>query len=128
MDDCLFCKIVAKQIPADLTYEDEDFLAFLDIRPMTLGHSLLIPKKHFTWMPEVPDDLIAQAFILAKKIMAKMLKDLPCDYVQILIIGKDVPHFHIHLIPRHLEDKLPHFENLTYEGDQKNEFLAKLKN
>ncbi len=127
--NCIFCKIVSKEIPSSIFYEDDNFLCFLDINPMTLGHSLLLPKGHYTWMQEAPEQIISEIFIIAKKIMKNMIKNLNCDYVQVSVIGKDVPHFHVHLIPRLLTDKLPHFETVSYKNDQeKNEFISKLKN
>lgn len=98
--ECIFCKIVNGEIPATKTYEDDNFISFLDIHPVEIGHNLLIPKDHYTWMTDAPDEVVAKAFILAKKLMIKMKNDLSCDYVQISIVGKDVPHFHIHLIPK----------------------------
>ncbi len=100
--DCIFCKIVSGLIPANKVYEDDDFISFLDIHPVEIGHALLIPKEHWHWMTDVPDEIIAKAFIVAKKLMTQMKQDLPCDYVQVSIVGKDVPHFHIHLIPKKL--------------------------
>ena len=102
-ENCLFCKIVPKQIPSTITYEDDLLLAFLDIHPVTHGHTLLIPKEHYAWVHETPDELISSAFIKAKELIKRMRNDIPCDYVEISVIGKDVPHFHIHLIPRKLD-------------------------
>lgn len=98
--NCVFCKIVSKEIGAEINYEDDKFVAFLDIKPVEKGHTLLIPKEHIVWMQEASDSLISEIFVTAKKLMQKMIKELPCDYVQISVVGKDVPHFHIHLIPR----------------------------
>jgi histidine triad (HIT) family protein len=109
MENCIFCKIAKGEIPSDKIYEDENFLAFLDINPVVKGHTLLIPKKHFAWMQETEDETIAEIFKLCKKIMQAAIKGLPCDYVQISVVGKDIPHFHIHLIPRHFNDNLPQF-------------------
>jgi len=128
-NNCIFCKIVSREIPADITYEDEDFLGFLDIEPVTPGHLLLIPKEHFKWIHETPDELVAKAFIATKKIINKMRESLPCDYVQIVVVGKDVPHFHIHLIPRMLGDNLPEYKRAHYKDKkEKGEIMEKLKN
>lgn len=99
-ENCIFCKIINKEIPCSFTYEDDKFIGFLDIKPKAPGHTLLIPKKHYEWMQETPDEVISEIFILTKSIMKKMIKETPCDYVQVNILGKDVPHFHIHLIPK----------------------------
>jgi histidine triad (HIT) family protein len=100
MNNTIFGKIIRGEIPATKVYEDEQFLAFLDINPVTKGHTLLIPKQQYTWIHEVPDELIAAIFVKAKEIINAMRKGLPCDYVQLGVVGNEVPHFHIHLIPR----------------------------
>ena len=104
-ENCIFCKIIKKEIPCSFTYEDDNFVAFLDIKPKAPGHTLLIPKEHYVWMHETPDEVISNIFITTKKLMNKMIKETPCDYVQVSVLGKDVPHFHIHLIPRFLISK-----------------------
>jgi histidine triad (HIT) family protein len=104
--DCIFCKIVKKEITSSIFYEDKKFIGFLDINPTTKGHSLLIPKEHYPWIHQTPDQLISKIFIVSKKLIKAMIKGLNCDYVQVMIVGKDVSHFHIHLIPRRLKDKL----------------------
>lgn len=98
-ENCLFCKIITGVIPSSKIYETDDFLAFLDIHPVSKGHTLLIPKTHYAWMHEVPGEIIERAFSLTKKLMNTMRENLPCDYVQVSVVGKDVAHFHIHLIP-----------------------------
>ncbi len=105
-NDTIFGKIIRREIPATIVYEDDQFLAFLDISPVAKGHTLLVPKAHYAWIHEAPDDLIAQLFIKAKKIIKAMRKGLPCDYVQIGVVGNEVPHIHVHLIPRYLENEV----------------------
>jgi histidine triad (HIT) family protein len=131
-ENCIFCKIVKAEIPCVKVYEDEKFLAFLDINPVRNGHTLLIPKAHHVWMHETPDDLISETFIFTKKLMNAMRESLPCDYVQIGIVGKDVPHFHIHLIPRLLNDsdiEIRHthtYKNEEEKLDYANKIISKL--
>lgn len=127
MSNCIFCKIINKEIPADVVYEDDNFLAFLDIQPVTTGHILIIPKKHVVWMQETPDELLADIFILAKKLMNAIIKGLACDYVQISVVGKDVPHLHIHLIPRYLDDNLPQFATMEYLKAEAPKTINKIK-
>lgn len=100
MQDCIFCKIVKGEIPSEKIFEDDNYLAFLDIHPVTKGHALLVPKKHVDWMQKADDKTIAEIYIRAKNLMQKMISDMPVDYVELGVIGKDVPHFHIHLKPR----------------------------
>ena len=127
MDDCIFCKIIKGEIPCNKFFEDEKFIAFLDIHPVAKGHSLIIPKEHFVWMQETPDDIVSDAFVLSKKIMNKMLQGLGVDYVQVSVVGKDVPHFHIHLIPRKLADDIHSHQAVKYEEGEVAELINKLK-
>jgi histidine triad (HIT) family protein len=126
MDNCIFCKIVKKEIPADVVFEDKDFIAFLDIHPVTLGHTLIIPKKHFTWMQDADDDTIAGIFQLAKKLMNASIKGLGVDYVHVSLEGKDVPHLHVHLIPRHLGDGFESWPTKTYKEGEAEEIIQKI--
>ncbi len=107
--DCIFCQIAAKKIPADIVYEDKEFLAFLDIKPVNPGHTLLVPKTHTANLGETPDELVGQSFITAKKLMGKIKLALQADFVALSVVGVDVPHFHIHLIPRFKKDGLANF-------------------
>jgi histidine triad (HIT) family protein len=114
MNDPIFGKIIRREVPATIVYEDARCLAFLDINPVVPGHLLLIPKEHYAWMQDVPDELLGYLFITAKKLMQAMIAGLHCDYVQVSVVGKDVPHFHIHLIPRWLDDGLHGLPTKTY--------------
>lgn len=125
--NCIFCKIIKKEIPCDLIYEDKNYLAFLDIYPFAKGHTLIIPKKHYEWMQDADDKTLAGAFVLAKKIMNSIQKGLKSDFVQVLVAGKQVPHFHIHLIPRKNEDDIFKKEILKYEDKEKKEILKKIQ-
>jgi histidine triad (HIT) family protein len=118
MENCIFCKIAKGEISTEKIYEDKDFLAFLDIRPVSHGHILIIPKEHVIWMQDANDELISKIFILTKKIMAAMKKGLLCNYVLESVAGNEVPHFHIHLIPRYFNDGLQEFPRIEYDGDE----------
>ena len=98
--DCVFCKIVSGEIPSKKIYEDESALAFLDIHPQAPGHTLLIPKAHYRWFYELPDALSDHLFRIAKQLTPELKIQNAVDLVQVSIVGKDVPHVHIHLIPR----------------------------
>lgn len=118
--DCIFCKIVAGEIPAEKIYEDDKVLAFLDINPVTFGHTLIIPKEHYEMMADTPDELVGHCFIKAKELMLKLKKALNADYVAVSVSGIDIPHFHIHLIPRFLNDGLQSWPTTKYaEGEMK---------
>ncbi len=103
--ECIFCKIAAHEIPSTVVYEDDTVLAFADIHPVAPGHTLLIPKAHFEWFYEVPEDISNKWFSAAKQVGEKLKNDYKADYVRLSIVGKDVPHAHIHLIPQKLSDK-----------------------
>ncbi len=102
MTDCVFCKIVKKEIPCDKIYEDEDFLAFLDIRPLNNGHTLVIPKKHYRWTWDVKN--FGEYFEFARKIEKGIEKALKPLRVLVLVFGDEVQHAHIHLVPRFEDD------------------------
>ncbi len=120
MNDTVFGKIIRGEIPATRVYEDEQFLAFLDINPVTKGHTLLIPKEHYTWIHDAPDAVVGDIFIKAKELIQAMRTGIPCDYVQVGVVGNEVPHFHIHLIPRHLneEAKITSRPHIPYESSE----------
>ncbi len=100
MNDCIFCKIVEREIPTNFTYENEFVVAFLDIHPVTPGHTLVIPKEHHQWFYEVPGQIATEWFSAAQMLGLKIKEEQKADYVEMKIVGIDVPHAHIHLIPR----------------------------
>ncbi len=124
--NCIFCKIAKKEIPSDLIYEDKNFIVFLDIQPVSHGHLLIIPKEHIVWMYECTDNIISKIFKLTKKLMIAMKKSMQCDYVQVWVSGEEVPHFHIHLLPRYSNDGLPNPARKTYVDGQQEELIKKI--
>ncbi|MFT5280680.1 MAG: histidine triad (HIT) family protein [Flavobacteriaceae bacterium] len=114
----VFEKIIDGDVSCTKVFEDNTFVAFMDIFPVSFGHILIIPKeKGYVWVQDMPDDLAGDIFILAKKLIPSIKKALNCDYVQISISGTDIPHVHIHLIPRYFDDNLKGFPNLAYENN-----------
>ncbi len=108
-DDCIFCKIANGEIPSKTLFEDERFRVILDLGPATRGHALIIPKEHYRDLYELPEELCAKAFALAKRMAGKMTERLSCDGFNLVqnngeAAGQTVSHFHIHLIPRYQED------------------------
>lgn len=93
MENCIFCKIVASEIPCHKVYEDADFLAFLDIRPISAGHTLVIPKQHHRWVWDVPN--AGAYFEVAKKIALAQKRAFNTDEVFSKIVGEEVAHAHI---------------------------------
>ena len=112
MDNCIFCKIVNKEIPAKIIYEDNDIISFLDISQATKGHCLVVLKKHFSDITSTDDKLLSKAIVIAKKIAIKQLKNLE-GIIGVNIInntlegaGQTIMHTHIHVIPRYNDDEL----------------------
>lgn len=104
MDDCIFCKIVNGLIPSQKILENDDFLAFLDIRPITDGHTIIIPKKHYRWVYDVVN--FGDYWEFAKEVTSKIQQSLHPEFVSYLTMGNEVPHAHIHLLPRYPNDNL----------------------
>lgn len=98
-EDCIFCKIVRGEIPAYKVYEDDDFIAFLDIHPQTPGHTQVIPKKHYRWVWDVPN--AGAYFEVVKKIAKAQQKVFGVEWVLSRIIGDEVPHAHIWVFVEH---------------------------
>lgn len=99
MPDCIFCKIVAGEIPAVKLYEDEKVLAFMDIMPIREGHTLVIPKKHEPNFQDLDDDIYQALMAVTKKLAKKIEVELTPARVGLAVSGFDVSHTHIHLVP-----------------------------
>ncbi|HEX7724797.1 MAG TPA: HIT domain-containing protein [Candidatus Paceibacterota bacterium] len=95
--NCVFCKIVAKQIPAKVVYENADFLAFLSIDPQSPGHTLIIPKQHYRWVWDVPQ--VGSYFEVARTVALAQQKAFGTDFILSKIVGEEVPHAHIWIFP-----------------------------
>jgi histidine triad (HIT) family protein len=117
MKDCIFCKIVSKEIPAHIVYEDDDFLAFLDIHPQSPGHTLVIPKKHYRWVWDVP--ALGAYFEIVGKIARAQRKAFDNEWVLSKIVGEDIPHAHIWVFPSDQTkgDKMDFEENVRMIKD-----------
>jgi len=95
----IFSKIVAGEIPCYKVAENEKFLAFLDINPLAEGHTLVIPKQEIDYIFDIPDAMLGEMMIFAKQVAKAIEKAVPCKRIGIAVIGLEVPHAHIHLIP-----------------------------
>lgn len=110
-ENCVFCKIIAGEIPSTAVYEDDDFKAILDVNPAARGHVIIIPKKHAANIYELEDEDAAKVFPIAKKIAAALQKTYGCDGVNVLqnngeAAGQTVFHLHVHVIPRYYDDDI----------------------
>ena len=95
----IFSKIVNGDIPCHKIAENEKFLAFLDIMPLAKGHTLVIPKQEVDYIYDLDDELLGQLHIFAKQVAKKIEAAIPCERIGVTVIGLEVPHAHIHLIP-----------------------------
>ncbi len=131
--DCIFCKIANGEIPSTDLYEDDDFRAILDINPANIGHSLVICKHHYGNIIEMPEELAAKGFVIAKKIAEAVKKATGCDGINVLqnngeAAGQTVFHFHIHIIPRYENDSVDiKFGNINAEAEKITAIAGEIK-
>lgn len=116
MADCVFCKIIAGQVPAEKVYENDKIVAFLDIAPVNPGHALVVPREHHADLLETPGDVLADMLVKTKKIAAAAMRAVNADGFNIGIntkpaAGQAVFHTHLHIIPRFTGDGLKHWPN-----------------
>jgi histidine triad (HIT) family protein len=95
----IFTKIINREIPGHIIAEDENFIAILDIMPLVMGHTLVIPKKEVDYIFDIEDKMLAEMQVFAKKVAIGLKKAVPCKRIGVTVIGLEVPHTHIHLIP-----------------------------
>ena len=101
----IFTRIIRGEIPCYKIAENEEFFAFLDINPLAKGHTLVVPKRETDYLFNLDDEELAQMMVFAKKVAAAIEKAMPCKRIAVAVIGLEVPHAHIHLVP------------ITNEGD-----------
>ena len=95
----IFTKIVNREIPGYIVAEDDRFIAFLDINPLSMGHTLIVPKTEVDYFFDVDDDLLAAMMVFAKRVSSAIKKSVKCKRVGVAVIGFEVPHAHLHLVP-----------------------------
>lgn len=95
----IFTKIINREIPGYIVAEDERYIAFLDIHPLVLGHVLVVPKKEVDYIFDIDDDTLSGLMIFAKMVAGAVKKAVPCKRIGVAVIGLEVPHTHIHLVP-----------------------------
>ena len=109
MEDCVFCKIIREELPSYSVFEDEDYIAFLDIRPMNPGHTLVVPKLHYRWVWDVPE--AGRYFETVTRIAKALQQTMKTEWIAADVAGMGVAHAHIHLIPRFPNDGHGEFVN-----------------
>lgn len=133
MEESVFTKIIRREIPATFIYEDDMCIGMLDISPLNFGHTLVIPKKQYENIYEIPDDLLGHLFSVAKKIAKALKEGLGAEGVNIIMnneaaAGQVVFHAHIHVIPRYEGDGYEHWHGKeTYTDEKKQEVAEKIK-
>ncbi|HEY3429781.1 MAG TPA: HIT family protein [Cyclobacteriaceae bacterium] len=95
----IFTRIINREIPGHIVAEDENFIAFLDIVPLVMGHTLVVPKKEINYIFDLDDQSLAGLNVFAKKVAHAVKKAIPCKRIGIAVIGLEVPHTHVHLVP-----------------------------
>lgn len=95
----IFSRIISGEIPCYKVGEDERFMAFLDISPLAKGHTLVIPKQEIDYLFDLDDNTLADMMLFAKRVAASIKKVVPCKRIGVAVIGLEVPHAHIHLVP-----------------------------
>lgn len=111
MQDCIFCKIVKKELPAFIFYEDEFVIAFLDINPLVEGHTLVVPKTHYESIFDIDEEVLQKIISVSQKISKRIKEALRVEGVNLVnasgaAAGQSVPHFHLHIIPRGAGDEI----------------------
>ncbi len=100
----IFSRIIAGEIPCYKVAENDRFFAFLDINPLKEGHTLVVPKQETDYIFDLDDEQLGQMMIFAKEVAAKIKREIPCKRVAVVVLGLEVPHAHIHLIPMESEN------------------------
>lgn len=124
-DDCIFCKIAAGEIPSRKIYEDKDLIAIMDLSPTSKGHSLIIPKEHYTNIYDINEEIAGKVMKTAKKLATKMTVALNCDGFNLLqnngeTAGQTMFHFHMHLIPRYkdADNNMLKFTSVSFSDEE----------
>lgn len=132
MADCIFCKIIAGELPCTKVYEDNKVLAFLDIGPINPGHTLVIPKEHHKTLVDLPDESLKDVMPVTKKIGQAIISELGADGFNVGLnngqaAGQEVDHVHFHVIPRHKGDGLKHWPSQEYAEGENERVADKIK-
>lgn len=132
--DCIFCKIVKKEVSSSILYEDSKVISFLDINPANKGHALVLPKNHYVRVEEVPDSILSEVIKIVKIIGKSFISALGAEGFNILqnngrVAGQIIDHVHFHVIPRFKEDGLTlgKLSSRTYEEGEMKEITKKIR-
>ncbi|HUW92553.1 MAG TPA: HIT family protein [Bacteroidales bacterium] len=124
----VFTRIINGEIPCYRVAEDDRFIAFLDVRPLVAGHTLVVPKKEIDYIFDLDDSTLADMMLFAKKVAAAMKEVIECRRIGVAVLGLEVPHAHVHLIPMNKETDLLFTNPRAVVSDEENRRLAKAIN
>ena len=132
MSNCLFCKIIAKEIPSSTVYEDDDIIAFLDIKPTNPGHTLVVPKKHSDGFHDADPVTLQKLIVATQKVANAVANALHTTGFNLeqnngAIAGQVIPHLHFHIIPRRLDDGFRHWPGTPYAEGVMHEVSEKIR-
>src|SRR3989344_2796069 len=130
-DDCIFCKIVRGEIPSSNVYTNDKVIAFLDVNPVNKGHVLIVPKEHYETLLDIPDNIVKELLVIAKRIGKSARKALKADGFNVGMnnfpaAGQVVFHAHLHVIPRFENDGLQHWPSKKYEEGEMDQYREKI--
>ena len=124
----IFSKINAGEIPCYKVAEDENYFAFLDINPVNWGHTLVVPKRETDYIFDIADDELAGMVLFAKKVAKAMKKAIPCRKIGVAVLGLEVPHAHIHLVPMEREGDMDFSNKISDPDPERMKTIAKAIN
>ena len=116
----IFTRIINREIPAHIVAEDDEFIAFLDVFPLVIGHVLVVPKKETDYIFDLDDSQLSGIMVFAKKVATALRKSVTCKRIGVAVIGLEVPHAHIHLVP------LQNIDNINFSRPKLKPAEAKL--
>lgn len=120
----IFSRIIAGEIPSYKVAEDDRFYAFLDINPVNWGHTLVVPKQETDYIFDLSDDTLGEMMVFAKKVAEGIKKTIPCRKVGVAVLGLEVPHAHIHLIPIEREGDMDFKKKISNPDPAKMQVIA----
>jgi len=131
--DCIFCRIIAKEVPALIVYEDDNTIAFLDIKPISKGHTLVVPKEHSTNLTDISEKQLCNAIKVIKRLSISIMKAVGADGFNVGMnnfkaAGQLVNHTHFHIIPRFYSDNLKSWEGKEVPNEIMENIAEKIRN
>jgi len=132
MNDCLFCKIIAKEIPSTAIFEDEHVYAFLDIKPVNPGHTLVVPKVHSSGFHDASKETLQALIFTTQRIANAIVAAGICEAFNLeenngKIAGQVIPHLHLHIVPRQADDGLGHWPGVPYEEGRDSKIAEQIR-